>query len=227
MGATFIILMGSIDLSVEGVMTVGATIVALLCANDANSHDFGWWGPLLALAACTGLGVLNGLVHVGLRIPSFMATIGLWFVGLGVGTVALGGSAVSVQDKSVRFLAFERVLGLPLAVWIAVAAFLSRAADRAPHPLRPLHLCDRRRRGHCEALGRSGQRTRIVAFTLAGFFTGLAAVLAAAQLGQANTTIADGRLFMTVTAVVVGGTALTGGVGGVASSLVGVMIVAV
>jgi ribose transport system permease protein len=70
-------------------------------------------------------------------------------------------------------------------------------------------------------------RTRIVAFTLAGFFTGLAAVLAAAQLGQANTTIADGRLFTTVTAIVVGGTALTGGIGGVADSLVGVLIVTV
>ena len=71
------------------------------------------------------------------------------------------------------------------------------------------------------------KRTRILAFTLAGFFTSVAAVLAAAQLGQANTTIAEGRLFMTVTAVVVGGTALTGGWGGVANSLVGVLIVAV
>ena len=58
-------------------------------------------------------------------------------------------------------------------------------------------------------------------------FTGLAAVLAVAQLGQANTTIADGRMFMTVTAVVVGGTALTGGWGGVGNSLVGVLIVQV
>ena len=55
------------------------------------------------------------------------------------------------------------------------------------------------------------RRVRVMAFTLAGFFYGVAAVLAAAQLGQSNTMIADGRLFMTVTAVVVGGTALTGG----------------
>ena len=57
MGSTFIILMGSIDLSVEGVLSVGAMIVALLCANDSNDHDFGWWGPLLAIVACTGLGL--------------------------------------------------------------------------------------------------------------------------------------------------------------------------
>ena len=44
MGSTFIILMGSIDLSVEGVLSVGAMIIALLCTNDSNDHDFGWWG---------------------------------------------------------------------------------------------------------------------------------------------------------------------------------------
>jgi ribose transport system permease protein len=227
MGATFIILMGSIDLSVEGIVTVGATIVVMLCTNDSNNNDFGWWGPLLAIVACTALGLLNGLVHVGLRIPSFMATLGLWFVGLGIGTVVLGGSAVSVLDDGIRALAFRRVLLFPMPVWIAAAVFLAAL------------LIEKRTRfgryvyaigGGEDIAAQSGvpvKRTRIQAFALAGLFTGIAAVLAAAQLGQANTTIASGRLFMTVTAVVVGGTALTGGWGGVANSLVGVLIVAV
>ena len=156
-----------------------------------------------------------------------MATLGLWFVGLGIGTVALGGSAVRVLDPHIRALAFERVLAFPLPVWFAAAAFLFA-----------LFLERRTRFGRyvyaigggediAELSGVPVKRTRILAFTLAGFFTGLAAVLAAAQLGQANTTIADGRMFMTVTAVVVGGTALTGGWGGVANSLVGVLIVQV
>jgi ribose transport system permease protein len=102
MGSTFIILMGSIDLSIEGVLCVGAMIVALLCANDSNDHDFGWWGPVLAIVACTGLGLMNGLVHVVLRIPSFMATLGLWFVGLGIGTVALGGARPRSRHPSNR-----------------------------------------------------------------------------------------------------------------------------
>ncbi len=227
MGATFIILMGSIDLSVEGVLCVGAMIVALLCANDSNDHDFGWWGPLLAIVACTGLGLLNGLVHVVLRIPSFMATLGLWFVGLGIGTVALGGSAVRVLDHGIRSIAFQRVLAFPLAVWIAAAMFLlALFLERRTRFGRYIYAIG----GGEDIAMLSGvpvKRTRILAFMLAGFFTGVAAVLAAAQLGQANTTIADGRLFMTVTAVVVGGTALTGGWGGVANSLVGVLIVAV
>ncbi len=227
MGATFIILMGSIDLSVEGVLSVGAMIVVLLCINDSNANDFGWWGPFLAIAACTALGFLNGFVHVVLRIPSFMATLGLWFVGLGIGTVALGGSAVRVLDPHIRALAFERVLAFPLPVWFAAAAFLfALFLERRTRFGRSVYAIG----GGEDIAALSGvpvKRTRILAFTLAGFFIGLAAVLAAAQLGQANTTIADGRMFMTVTAVVVGGTALTGGWGGVGNSLVGVLIVQV
>jgi ribose transport system permease protein len=227
MGATFIILMGSIDLSVEGVLCVGAMIVALLCANDANNNDFGWWGPLLALLACTGLGLLNGLVHVVMRIPSFMATLGLWFVGLGIGTVVLGGTAVRVLDPTIRNLAFHRIADFPMAVWVAAAAFLlALLIERRTRFGRYVYAI-----GGGEDIARlSGvpvARTRIMAFTLAGFFTGLGAILASAQLGEANTTIADGRLFMTITAVVVGGTALTGGWGGVVNSLIGTLTVIV
>ena len=78
-----------------------------------------------------------------------------------------------------------------------------------------------------ELSGINLRRVRIMAFGLAGFFFGVAGVLAAAQLGQSNAVIADGRLFAAVTAVVVGGTALTGGEGGVLNTLVGVLIVTV
>jgi ribose transport system permease protein len=227
MGATFIIIMGSIDLSIEGVLCVGAMIVALLCTNDANRNDFGWWGPIFALLACTAFGLLNGLVHVVMRIPSFMATLGLWFVGLGIGTVILGGTAVRVLDPTIRDLAFHRVADVPMAVWVAAAAFLlALLIERRTRFGRYVYAI-----GGGEDIAKlSGVpvgRTRILAFTLAGFFTGLASILASAQLGQANTTIADGRLFMTITAVVVGGTALTGGWGGVVNSLIGTLTVVV
>ncbi len=56
-GATFIIVMGSIDLSVEGGVAVGTMIVALLATNDANANDYGWFAPLLAVLVVTGLGL--------------------------------------------------------------------------------------------------------------------------------------------------------------------------
>ena len=68
---------------------------------------------------------------------------------------------------------------------------------------------------------------RIATFTIAGAFYALAGVLAAAQLGLGNSLIGQGRLFTTVTAVVVGGTALSGGQGSVLQTLVGVLVVVV
>ena len=68
---------------------------------------------------------------------------------------------------------------------------------------------------------------RIATFTLAGVFYAIGGILAAAQLGLGNAQIGNGRLFTTITAVVVGGTALSGGQGGVLQTLVGVLIVVV
>jgi ribose transport system permease protein len=67
----------------------------------------------------------------------------------------------------------------------------------------------------------------VLAFTLAGTFYALGGVLAAAQLGLGNAQIGTGRLFTTITAVVVGGTSLSGGQGSVLQTLVGVLIVSV
>ncbi len=226
-GATFVILMGSIDLSVEGGIAVGTMITALLAANDANANDLGWLAPLLALAAVALLGLLNGAVHVFLRIPSFMATLGTWFVGLGVATVALGGSAVRVMDPGIRDLALHRLARFPLAVWVAVAVFLVALGVQNHTRFGRYLVAIGGGEEIAELSGVPVRRTRILAYAVAGLCTGIGAVLAAAQLGQSNAVIADGRLFMTVTAVVVGGTALTGGEGGVGRTLIGVLIVTV
>jgi ribose transport system permease protein len=91
MGLTFIILMGSIDLSVEGTLSVSAMVVVLLAANDGNGNDYGWWAVLAAIVAGTAMGLVSGLVQTMLRIPSFMATLGMWFIGLGLSVYMLGG----------------------------------------------------------------------------------------------------------------------------------------
>lgn len=226
-GATFIILMGSIDLSVEGGVAVGTMIVASLAVNDTNSNDFGWFAPLLGIAAVTLLGLLSGAIHVFLRIPSFMATLGTWFIGLGIATLALGGSSVRVMDPHIRDLALQRLGGFPLAVWVALLVFLA-ALGVQNHTRFGRYLFAIGGGEDIAALsGVPVRRIRVVAYATAGLFTGIGAILAAAQLGQSNAVIADGRLFTTITAVVVGGTVLTGGEGGVGRTLIGTLIVAV
>jgi ribose transport system permease protein len=227
MGTTFIILMGSIDLSAEGAVAIAATTVVLLATNDSNANSFGWGAVLAAVLASGLMGFLSGALQTGLRIPSFMATLGTWFIGLGVSTYLLGGSAVRMMDPALRGLALTRFLELPLSVWIALAA-LAAAIFIQYFTRLGLHIMAiGGGEDLAELSGVNPRLVRIAAFAIAGLFYGVAGVLAAAQLGQSNSVIGDGRLFAAVTAVVVGGTALTGGEGGVINTLVGVLIVTV
>jgi ribose transport system permease protein len=227
MGLTFIILLGSIDLSVEGSLSISAMVLVLLATNDANANHYGWFAVIAAVVASTAVGFLNGFIQTTLRIPSFMATLGMWFIGLGVSVYMLGGSAVRLMDDSIRSLALSRFFGMPIAVWVAVAALLLAVVIQYHTRLGRHIMAIGGGEDVAELSGVNLRRVRILAFGLAGFFFGVAGVLAAAQLGQSNAVIADGRLFAAVTAVVVGGTALTGGEGGVLNTLVGVLIVTV
>ena len=227
MGLTLVILIGSIDLSVEGAVAVSAMTVVLLARNDANGNDAGWLAVLCAVGAAGVMGLVSGLVQTGLRIPSFMATLGTWFIGLGLATYMLGGSAVRLMDPRLRDLALGRFLGLPITVWVALAALGVALVVQYRTRLGRHVMALGGGEDLAELSGISPIRVRILTFSIAGLFYGVAGVLAAAQLGRSDAVIGDGRLFAAVTAVVVGGTALTGGEGGVLNTLVGVLIVTV
>jgi ribose transport system permease protein len=227
LGVTFVIIMGSIDLSIEGVVAFGAVILSLVVLNGANANDFGLLGGLLVILLGAGMGLINGIVHVGLRIPSFMATLGMWFVGVGIANAILGGVTVRVMDQGIRALALERLLGMPLAVWLALMALgIAYVIQNYTRLGRYMYAIG----GGEDLAALSGidvRGCRIAIFTIAGTFYGLGGIIAAAQQGAGFALIGQGRLFTTITAVVVGGTALMGGSGGVLQTLVGVLIVMV
>lgn len=228
MGATFIILMGSIDLSAEGVIALCAVAASMLVANDFTGIAIGLWSVPAAIVLGGAIGLLNGLVHVKFRIPSFMATLGMGFAGIGIATAILGGVMVRVSDNNFRgVLSLDRPLGIPAAVWIAaVAVAVAWVIQERTRIGRWLYAI-----GTDEATARNAgipiDRTRILIFAIAGAFYGLAGALSAAQIGRGHALISQGRLFTAITAVVVGGTALSGGVGSVLNSVIGVFIVIV
>ena len=236
MGATFIILMGSIDLSVEGVVATAAVFSSLLVANSVSGLDYGV-GIACALAIFLGacMGLVNGLLHIYLKIPSFMTTLGVGFVGLGIATATLGGLTVRIRDQDFRYLSLGRpidfppgkALDVPMMAWIALAAFLvAWIIQERTRFGRWIYAI-----GTDEITARNAgipiERTRIMAFTIAGVFAAIGGILAAAQFGQGHALIGQGRLFTTITAVIVGGTALSGGVGSVVNTVIGVFIVVV
>ncbi len=236
MGATFIILMGSIDLSVEGVVATAAVFSSLLVTNTVSGLDYGVAvACALAIVIGAGMGLANGLLHIYLKIPSFMTTLGVGFVGLGIATATLGGLTVRIRDQDFRYLSLGRpidfppgkALDVPMMAWIALAAFLvAWIIQERTRFGRWIYAI-----GTDEITARNAgipiERTRIIAFTIAGLFAAIGGILAAAQFGQGHALIGQGRLFTTITAVIVGGTALSGGVGSVVNTVIGVFIVVV
>ena len=224
-GLTFVILAGAIDLSIEGIMAISSVVVSFLVANPRTPFDLGLLGVVVAVAIGGLLGLANGLIHVGLRIPSFMVTLGMWSIGVGAATVLYGGFPTPVRDPMVRSWALEQTAGFSNLTLFALGTLaVGYAIQRYTRVGRYAYAI-----GGNEDLARlSGVavgRYKVMIFTFAGLCFGLGGVLTAARIGQGTANVGSGTLFATVTAVVVGGTALTGGTGGVLQSLVGVLFV--
>jgi ribose transport system permease protein len=227
MALTLVVLTGSIDLSVEGVMGLVAVVVALLVINQRNDNDFGWLAIALALVLGLAIGTLNGVLHARLRIPSFMATLGVWFSALGVSYMLYGGNPVPIKDLALRQVAIGRVAGVPVIAIVALAVlaicyFIQRWTKLGRYAYAI---------GGGESLaGTAGvpiARYKILIFAFAGVLIALAGVLNAFRLGAGSATVGRGMLFQAASAVVVGGTAITGGVGGMLNTLVGVLFITV
>ncbi len=225
-GVTFIIVMGSIDLSMEGTVSLTAVAFAFVFAYFGGSlGPSGWIAIPLALILGGLIGFLNGVVHVKLKIPSFMASLAMGFVGTGAAILLTGGDIVKVSDPTFRGLLTVRWLGFPLMVYVA-GFFLVVAWFIQTHTtLGRNFYAVGGGEDLAHASGLNVTRVRVTGFALAGIFYAIAAILVVARIGQAESVTGANFMFVSITSVVVGGVALWGGIGGVWNALVGVLIV--
>lgn len=227
-GVTFIIVMGSIDLSMEGAVTLTAVLFAyIFIALGGSLSGFGWLAIPVTLLIGALIGVVNGLVHVKLRIPSFMASLAMGFIGTGAGILLTGGDIVKVSDPVFRGLLTVRLLGFPLMVYVAVLGLLAAWFIQRYTILGRNFYAVGGGEDLAHASGVNVARVRILGFGLAGVFYALAAMLVVGRIGQAESITGANFMFVSITSVVVGGVALWGGIGGVWNALVGVLIVGV
>lgn len=226
-GLSFVLIMGAIDLSVEGVVAAVSMVAALLVANGVNDNHFGLAGILLALLVGLVFGVFNGVLNAVFRMPSLIVTLGSWFIGLGVAAVLFPQRVPQIRDPVLLGVSHLHVAGFSLIVFIALLLVIgAELIQRYTQPGRMIYAIG----GEEGLLLASGQRIgriKIVAFALSGLFSGIAGVLLSAQLGSGNANIGDGHLFPAISASVLGGTVLTGGRGGAVQSAIGVLILEV
>ena len=226
-GMTFVILQGSIDLSLEGVMAASSLTFAMTVLNSRTGLDLGALGILAGMGVGAAFGLVSGLVVTKLRVPSFMVTLGIWSVSMGFAMLLSGGQPPIIRDETMRSIGLGATAGIPN---LAIVALMVLGVGYV------LQIYSRFGRysyviGGGEDLARiSGipvDRYKILVFAFAGLLAGLAGVMELARIGLGHVDIGLGQMFAAITAVVIGGTSLSGGRGGVLQSAVGVLILVV
>jgi ribose/xylose/arabinose/galactoside ABC-type transport system permease subunit len=209
MGMTIVIAMRGLDLSVGSVMGFSSIVAALLLNNGAPI-------PLVVLATLAvglALGLGNGLLITLLRLPSFVATLATLSMILGTELMITQGRTVPIHSITLNTLVAGNIGVIPGAAVIAVVVFgvVWIAFYRLPFG-RHLAAIGGDARAAVSA-GINVNRVTLGVFMLVGMCAGLAGLMTAAQLQNADSTIGLGAELTAIATVVVGGTSLAGGRG--------------
>jgi ribose/xylose/arabinose/galactoside ABC-type transport system permease subunit len=223
-GMTFVIISGGIDLSVGSVYALAAVLAAY------SSQWGSAAGIVVPIVVCALIGFAQGCLIGKLGLPPFIITLaGLLFARGLAFKVSDNGNTTYLIDRArwMTNLGQERVFGIGAPVWIALALFGVG-----------LVLLNRTRFGQAVyAIGGSEDaatlmglpvaRVKVLLYTMTGLLSGLAGMLVAARSSSGLSTIGSGLELEAIAAVVIGGTLLSGGAGGLTGTLTGVLLLGV
>ena len=223
-GMTFVAITGGIDLSVGAVMAFAGMITAKFCIADSAVSLPLAVAVLLGILASAVVGVVNGLLVAKGKIEAFIATLGTQTVLRGAALLLNNGRPVIGLTDEFANIGQGYLVGLPIPivvfiVIIGLAVLL-------------LHFYRFGRRvyaiGGNEASARASgidvNAIKVWVYTLCGVFSGISGIILAARVQSASPISGQGYELDAVAAVVIGGTSLAGGVGTVAGTVVGVLI---
>lgn len=224
LGMTFAIYIGGIDLSVQQMANLVTVVATVFLA------QFGIAVALLCVVTGFLFGAISGYVTTRMYVPSFVSTLAMGFVALSGAKFLSGERALSMdaglRDSSFGWM-FGTIGGFPneliiAGVLLAIAWFLQTRTTfgRALKAVGSGELA-------AVASGLNVDKIKILAFAISGAFAAIAGLMFSVKLSGGDANLANGFLLLAIVAVLVGGTPLTGGVGGVINTLIGTLIVVV
>nr|WP_183897826.1 ABC transporter permease [Rhizobium skierniewicense] len=220
-GMSLVIISGHIDVSIGALIGVLATISGLLVTNGYPVW-FAWIAPILAgcfINAC--LGALIAYV----RIPSIIATLAMLSILRGLLITVTGGAWISGLPPAYQLAQF-RLLGLPVPIIAMVALTTAMAFIMARTPFGRTVYAVGGNSEAADAVGISHQRTTVTVFAIHGLFAGVAAIMFATQLQVIQSTVPNGLELLIISAAVVGGVSILGGIGTVTGSTLAAILFA-
>lgn len=224
LGLTFAIYIGGIDLSAQSMANMVTVVASVYLAS------LGHWVALACVLLGFLLGMLSGFVTTRLLVPSFISTLAVGGICFSLAQWLSGNRALNM-DAEQRNALFGWVIGqtgiIPnelfiAAVLLALALFVERRTTLG-RALKAVGAAE----PAAAASGLNVARCKILAFAISGALAAVAGLMFSIKLSGGSPSIANGFLLPAIVAVLVGGTPLTGGVGGVLNTAIGTMIVAV
>ena len=218
---TFVIVSGSIDLSVGSVVAVSALAAASL---SASLGAFAIGPAMLVWLAC---GAINGALFAYGKIPSFIVTLGTLVIFRGIVLLFTKGAPVSISDVGFLAVYAGRTLGMPNAVLIALAVtgLAALVFNQTVFGREVRAVGGGERVALLSGIGVA--RVKFGVFLLCGLLGGIAGLLQSARTMAATAQLAQGLELDVIAAVVVGGTPLTGGIGRIRGTILGVLIIGI
>lgn len=222
-GMTFVVLTGEIDISVGSLLGLLAALMGVLSSPQHLGLPVAVV-MILTLAAGAFVGLVNGLLVTVGRVPSIIATLGMLTILRGITEFTMAGQWITDLPPGIRALGTGGVAGVPWCLWVAATVVIASLliAHRTTLGLRFYAVG-----GNADAaeLARiSTMRVKLIAFTLVGLLTGAAALVTVPQQSVVESGIGVGFELVVITAVVVGGTAIRGGIGGITGTVLAALL---
>lgn len=224
-GMAFVIISGEFDLSVGSAMAL-AGVAAAFAMREIAPYWFA--GGLAGLAAGAAVGLVNGYLTTSLRIPSFLITLGSLSIARGIVMMVTDTRPVVITNRSYfKIFGEGHLLGVPAPILWTVVVILGGIAV--------LHFSSFGRKvyatgGNPTAARYSGidtDRVKVLSLTAAGFLAGLAGLILSARAHAARPDVGAGLELDVITAVILGGAALSGGKGTIVGAFIGSLIIGI
>lgn len=224
LGMTFAIYIGGIDLSAQQVANMITVIATVYLA------QLGVGVAVVCVLAGFAIGAISGFVTTRLYVPSFVSTLAMGFIALSIAKY-LSGERALFMDATQRNESFGWMVGntagvpheLIIAAVLLVFAWFLQTRTTFGRSLKAVGAGELA----AAASGISVDRLKILAFAVSGMFGAIAGLMFSVKLSGGDANLANGFLLLAIVAVLVGGTPLTGGVGGVINTAIGTLIVMV
>lgn len=223
-GVTFVLLCAEIDLSIASVATLTGVVAAWLYMGQVI--DLGNWGIPVGILVATAIGLLNGFLVAYVGIPSFMMTLAMLTIARGMSVFVSGGKILDQPPPILKQIGSvsSQVLGIPVIGLVAIAVLLLGEFVLSYTKFgRYVYMTGANR----EAAEMSGVNTRqviMLSLVISAITAGLTGLLFVGRLSSANPSAGEDILISTIAAVVLGGTSLFGGEGGMRNTLLGLLI---